>query len=364
MSSYDDKIKELEDELKKTKYNKATQHHIGLVKAKIAQLKERQEQKSGSGKKGEGYSVRKSGDATVVLLGFPSVGKSTLINKLTDADSKVGAYDFTTLTVIPGAFKYEGADIQILDIPGIIRGAAQGKGRGKEIFSVLRSADLVIILVDVKYPGQLKIVQKEMHEIGLRLNKLPPDVRIKKTSKGGINIILATKKLSMQEETIKGILKEFRINNADITIREDINEDDLIDVLEANKVYVPAIVVLNKIDLVNKNTLKQLQQGIEPDLCISADNDIGLDELKRLIFEKLNLIRIYCKQPGKKADMKEALILKHNASVGDVCDKLHRDFKSKFKYARVWGSARFPGLKIRRLDYMLKDKDVVELHMR
>ena len=126
MVDYNKQIKEFEDELKKTKYNKATQGHIGIVKAKIAQLRENQEtrtqKKTGSSE--YGYSVRKSGDGTVLLLGFPSAGKSTLLNKLTDAHSEVAAYAFTTLTVIPGMMEYKQAKIQILDVPGIVSGAA------------------------------------------------------------------------------------------------------------------------------------------------------------------------------------------------------------------------------------------------
>ena len=106
MVDYNAQIKEFEDELKKTKYNKKTQHHIGLVKAKIAKLRDKQESRGKGGKKGEGYSVRRSGDATVLLLGFPSAGKSTLLNALTNAESDVGAYAFTTLTVIPGTLDY------------------------------------------------------------------------------------------------------------------------------------------------------------------------------------------------------------------------------------------------------------------
>ena len=94
------KIQELEEELSKTKYNKKTQHHIGLIKAKIAELREKEASKKKSG--GTGYTIKKSGHATVALLGFPSVGKSTLLNALTKADSKVGSYDFTTLDLIPG----------------------------------------------------------------------------------------------------------------------------------------------------------------------------------------------------------------------------------------------------------------------
>ena len=148
----EERIKELEDLIANSQYNKRTQHAIGLYKAQLAKLKEKEEGRraAASGKKGDGYSVRKSGDGTVVLLGFPSVGKSTLLNSITDAKSDVGSYAFTTLTVIPGTLDYEHAKIQVLDVPGIVQGAASGKGRGTEVFSVLRSADLIVVLLDRK----------------------------------------------------------------------------------------------------------------------------------------------------------------------------------------------------------------------
>ncbi|MBS1267193.1 MAG: GTPase Obg [Candidatus Woesearchaeota archaeon] len=361
MGSTEDKIKEIEDELKKTKYNKATQHHIGLLKAKLARL--RDESSSGSGAKGTGYSVKKTGDATVVLVGFPSVGKSTLINSLTNAESKVGAYDFTTLDVIPGALEYQGADIQILDVPGIIEGASKGKGRGREIFSVLRIADLIVIVLDGTKPEHLDIIKKEMYNIGIRANSRKPYVKIDKKSRGGIDLS-STVKLDIKKETIIGILREFKITNGDVLIRDKINEDQLIDVLEDNKVYVPALIVINKKDLLDKKEIKRLKKDIKPDLFISAQEDKNLDELKELIFSKLGIIRIYCKQPGKEPDMDEALIIEQGGTIKDICKKLHKDFVAKFKYARIWGSAKYPGLKIRSLDYEVKDKDIVELNLR
>ena len=122
--SLTDKIAEIEEEIGNTKYNKATQHHIGKLKAKLAQLRE-EVVVSSSGPKGSGYGVRKAGDATVALVGLPSVGKSTLLNCLTDADSETGSYAFTTLDVVPGVLKYKDANIQILDLPGLIEGAAR-----------------------------------------------------------------------------------------------------------------------------------------------------------------------------------------------------------------------------------------------
>src|SRR6266700_3295991 len=139
MATLEEQIQSIEDEIQRTPYNKATQHHIGKLKAKVARLKDEQETrrlKSGGG--GPSYAVKKSGNATLGLVGFPSVGKSTLLNQITDATSAVAAYDFTTLDVIPGLLEHRGAKIQVLDMPGLIRGASKGRGRGKEVLSVAR----------------------------------------------------------------------------------------------------------------------------------------------------------------------------------------------------------------------------------
>ena len=122
----EEEIKAIEEEISKTKYNKATEGHIGRLKSKVARLRDEVQKRASSKSGGEGFSVKKSGDASVVLVGFPSVGKSTLLNSMTGAESAVAAYEFTTLTCIPGVIKYAGANIQLLDLPGIIEGAANG----------------------------------------------------------------------------------------------------------------------------------------------------------------------------------------------------------------------------------------------
>lgn len=362
--SREDRIKEFEAEIAKTQYNKATQHHIGLIKAKIAKLKEEiSTAKKGKGKT-EGYVIKKSGDATAVMVGFPSVGKSTLLNALTNAESKVAAYEFTTLTVIPGTLEYKHSKIQVLDVPGIVQGAADGTGRGKEVLSAVRSADMVMIVLDVNQLNHLKVIKEELNKSGLRINQEKPDIVIKKKPKGGISIS-STVPLKIPRQTIIGILNEFRIMNADILIRSSVNQDQFIDAIEDNKKYLPALIIINKIDTVLPERIEELKKKNPQILFISANKMENLDELKEKIYNKLSFFRIYLKQPGKEADLEEPMILKKPHTLRHVCLKLHKDFVTKFKFARVWGkSARYDGQKIVKLDHELADEDIVELHLR
>ena len=364
MVDYAKQIKELQDEIRKTKINKATESHVGRVKAKIALLKEKQEARSAkkTGKSEHGYTVRKSGDASVLLLGFPSAGKSTLLNTLCGTESDVGAYAFTTLSVIPGMLNYKQAKIQILDVPGIVSGAASGRGRGKEVLAVIQNADLVLILVDVTTPEHYGAILREVREARIRINKKKPLVWIKKKSQGGIQIG-KTVSIDIDDETIKSVLREFKIVNAEVLIRSRIDLDDFIDCIEGNKKYVPAITCITKSDMVASSQIKKIKKEIKADLIISAHEKKGIGELKNLIFEKLDFIRIYMKEPRKEADMIEPLIISRGSTIGDVCSKTHKDFVKKFRFARVWGkSAKHDAQKL-SLKHQLKDKDVLELHI-
>ncbi|HDM60259.1 MAG TPA: GTP-binding protein, partial [Archaeoglobus veneficus] len=196
----EEQIRQLEEEIKRTPYNKATEHHIGRLKAKLARLKEEAEKRRRKST-GQRFSIKKEGDATVVIVGFPSVGKSTLLNALTGARSEVADYDFTTLKPIPGMLEYKGAKIQIIDIPGLIEGASKGRGRGKEIISAIRCADMILLLVDVFNLHQIDILKEELYEGGIRLNESPPEVTIKKKERGGIKIT-STVPLSIGRDTI------------------------------------------------------------------------------------------------------------------------------------------------------------------
>jgi len=363
-SQIEKQIKDIEDEIFNTQKNKATEHHIGKLKAKLAKLRNEIDKRKSAGAKGKGFAIKKSGDATVGLIGFPSIGKSTLMNKLTDADSRVGSYDFTTINVIPGIMNHNGARIQLLDFPGLISGASEGKGRGREILSAIRNVDLVLFMIDAQHENHLDLMTLELQKAGLRLNQRKPDVVVKRTGQGGINVTAATKLTYLNEELIKSIASEYVIN-ANIIVRDDITEDQLIDVFIQNIVYVPAIVIINKIDLVSKevllNQINKIKQKSWKLIEISALKRKGLDRLRDIIFSELKLMRIYMKPVGKQIDYNEPLILREGNTVNDACENLHRDFKNKFRYATVTGtSAKHDSQKV-GLDHKLKDKDILTI---
>lgn len=351
-----ERIKEIEEEMKKTQKNKATEFHLGVLKAKLAMLRREMLMPKGGGG-GGGFDVRKTGDATVALIGFPSVGKSTLLTKLTNAESKIAAYAFTTLTCIPGVMEYKGAKIQVLDLPGIIEGAKEGRGRGREIIAVARGSDLVMILIDAAVPKQYQTIKNELEGFGIRLDKKPPNVIITKTTRGGINIDHTVKLTKISEREIMAALNGYNYYSADVIVREDITIDEFIDVLEGNRSYIKSLAVVNKIDLVDKKKVKL----VVPFVPISAEKNNGIDKLKEEIHKKLDFIKIFTKRKGELADLNEPMIVKKGIGIRDVCAALHRDLVKEFRYALIWGrSAKHPGQRV-GIDHILQDGDIVQI---
>lgn len=148
---------------------------VGCNSAKLSKYRSQLYEATAGGKKGtgEGFDVMKSGDARVAMIGFPSVGKSTLLSTITPTQSAMASYEFTTLTCIPGMLSsllppdddhqsllmhvnnigvidYKDAKIQLLDLPGIIEGASKGRGRGKQVIGVARTSDMVLMMLEAE----------------------------------------------------------------------------------------------------------------------------------------------------------------------------------------------------------------------
>jgi len=368
-SSIDDDIKQIEDEIRRTPYNKATSHHIGRLKAKLARLRERKLAKAtatATGKgTGTGFDIKRAGDATVAMVGFPSVGKSTLLNRLTNANAEVASYDFTTLRVIPGTLHYKGTRIQILDVPGLIQGASYGRGRGKEVISALRNADLILFILDITNNAvkQHEILARELYNSGIRINSRPPNVSIHKLSRGGIRI---ESTVEVDEDFIRAVLTEYRIHNAEVIIRErePITPEEFIDAVIGNRKYLDAITVINKIDLTEPSMLESIRKRYPDAVFISAEGNINLEALKERIYAALGFIQIYMKPQGAPPDMHNPLVLRRYSTVADACAAIHRDFLAKFRYAQIWGrSVKYAGQRV-GLTHVLADGDIVSIVLR
>lgn len=357
------RIAEIEGEMARTQRNKATMGHLGLLKARLAKLRrELLEPKGGGGGGGEGFDVAKTGDARIGFVGFPSVGKSTLLTNLSGVYSEVASYEFTTLTTVPGVIKYKGAKIQLLDLPGIIEGAKDGKGRGKQVIAVARTCSLIFIVLDVLKPLQHKqILMRELEGFGIRLNTPPPNITFRRKEKGGINLQCAVTQSELDLDLVKTILGEYRIHNADITLRQDATAEDLIDVIEGNRIYIPAIYLLNKIDQISTEELDIIYK-IPHCVPISAHHKWNFDDMLEKMWEYLKLVRLYTKPKGQLPDyMSPIVVQEEHRTVEDFCNKIHKNIMKEFKYALVWGSSvKHQPQKVGR-DHELNDEDVIQV---
>ncbi|KAG8688094.1 Developmentally-regulated GTP-binding protein 2 [Ceratobasidium sp. 423] len=321
-----EKIKEIEEEMARTQKNKATEYHLGLLKAKLARYRAQLlEPTSKSGKPGEGFDVQKSGDARVALIGFPSVGKSTLLSLTTKTASEAASYEFTTLTAIPGVLEYEGVRIQLLDLPGIVEGASQGRGRGRQVVSVAKTADLILMMLDsTKSTEQRRLLEYELDAVGIRLNKAKPDVVFKQKAAGGIH-------------------------NCDVMIREDITIDEFIDVLLGNRKYVPCLYVYNKIDAISLELLNELAHQ-DHTLVISCEMNLNIDYLLERIWGELGLVKVYTKKRGEHPDLTDPICLRKGATI-ELTKRSGRGKSSKFSpHAQKVG-----------LTHQVADEDVVSI---
>jgi hypothetical protein len=357
-----EQIEAIEKEIRETPYHKGTEHHIGMLKSKLARLRDQQISPGGKGTGGGGlgFMVKKSGDATCLLFGPPSVGKSSLLNTVSNANSKVGAYDFTTLKVIPGMMSYRGAKIQILDVPGIIELAFEGKGGGKQILSTARTADLILIIVDKKRLDWADKVVNQLYEVGIRLNSKPKKIQIIKTMRGSIDVIDPFG--SFDKELIVKMANDFSLKNARIFIGEKIeNIDEIIDAFSANRSYINSLFVINKADELTRKDREKIEKKFKDNfVVVSAKDGENISKLKKMIWQKLQFIRVYMKETKQtQPDYAEPLIMKQGDTLKDLVNTLPGEWEAQFGY--VWGKkAKFPGQKI-NLRYEIEDEDEIYL---
>lgn len=269
------------------------------------------------------------------------------------------------MRVVPGVIQYKGAKLQILDLPGIIEGAKDGKGRGRQVIAVARTCSLIFMVLDVMKPlTHKKILEHELEGYSIRLNKEPPNIYYKKKDKGGVNITTTvTGGLThLDNDSIKAILNEYKIHNCDLTFRCDATQDDLIDVIsDIEPIYIPCIYVLNKIDQISIEELDILSK-IPNCVPISSEHEWNFDELLSMMWDKLKLVRVYTKPKSQIPDYSAPVVLKGGkCTVEDFCNSIHKHMVKQFKCALVWGSsAKHQPQRVGK-DHVLCDEDVVQI---
>jgi ribosome-interacting GTPase 1 len=301
-----EKISALEELISKVPKHKGTDKLRADLRRRLSQLREEAVKKKRSGK-GDLYTVERQGAAQLTLAGFPNSGKSSILATLTNAHPVVADYPMSTVMPLSGMMPFEDIQFQIVDLPPIGNESTDGWVSG-----IIRTSDLILLVVDLSEDPEIQA-----------------ELLLEQLKNWGITIL---RKDEMKDENAR-----------------------------------PAVIVANKSDLEGSEEklrgLGQTYGSMFPVTGISIKQKQGIEELRRIIFEKSSVIRAYSKEPGKEPDINAPFILRDGATVLDLADRIHKDFVQNLKYACIWGSARFDGQRVQR-DYVLHDKDIVEFHVK
>ena len=304
----EEKIAALEEMLAIMPHHKGTDKLQAALRQKIAKFSQEAERKYATARRA-GFYIRREGAGQVMLVGPTNTGKSQLLAMVTEAVPEIAEYPFTTKTPMPGMMKFEDIQIQLVDTPPV------GYKEVKVLLSnALRSADLIAIVID-----------------------------------------LSREPISQVEAALQG-LREARI--------EPLTDDGT----QATPGSYPRrmLIVGNKNELAGSNAnwelLRSQYARLFPLVSISARENRGLEEFKRAIYQALNIIRVYTKTPGSKADLTDPMVLKKGSTLEEAAEALHKDFYQNLKYAVVWGSGKYDGQRVSK-GHVLQDGDIVEFHI-
>ncbi|MEM2697641.1 MAG: TGS domain-containing protein, partial [Nitrososphaerota archaeon] len=163
---------------------------------------------------------------------------------------------------------------------------------------------------------------------------------------------------------VEELLKNVGIKNAVVKIYGDASMEDLEETILRESIYKKTLIVLNKVDLVDYETVREVGKAVRdldvPFLHISVEKKINIEILKSKIFQTLDLIRVYTQKDGVVSP--RPVILKVNSTVRDLAEKIHKEIAEKLRYARVWGrSVKIQGQQVGP-GHVLQDGDVIELY--
>ena len=288
--------------------HKGTDKLRAELRRKIARLSDEAERKYATARRA-GFYIAKEGAGQVILVGLANVGKSQLLASVTEASPEIAPYPYTTKTAIPGMMKFGDIQIQLVDTPPV-----GDKHVRTLLANSLRGADLIAIVVD-----------------------------------------LGTEPTGQVEATLQA-LREARIELLNDNLEEGIQ----------GSYQKKMLIIGNKNDLESSSSnwerLVSQYGGLVPMVSTSATEGHGLEKMRESIYKALDIVRVYTKAPGSKADLTEPVILKRGSTAIDAAESVHKDFQQNLRYIVIWGSGKYDGQRVGR-DHALQDGDIVEFHV-
>ena len=377
------KLQLLQEFLSLVPKHKGTERLRGQVKRQMATLRkeiaEKKQRRVGKG--GPKFFIEKEGAAQIVILGMTNVGKSSLLASTTNAKAEVSSYSYTTRQPVPGILQYDDVQFQIIEAPALMEGSAKGEAWGQQTLALARNADGLILMADLSRnpTKQFSLILSELETARILIDKPLARVDIERKHAGaGLKIITLGQLVNCATKDVEDLLKSYRIYAATVKISGEATLDNIEDAIFENTIYRPAVVVANKADSPEAakelGELKKMVGERIKVLSISCKTQTGLESLGKELFESLNLIRVYTKDPSKKEPSKKPFTLKKGAKILDLAKQIHSDFHKQFSYSRVWSrhlekgksgnmkrGLRYDGQKV-GLKFQLDDGDIVEIH--
>ncbi len=359
----EEKIRALEEALSLIPDHKGTEKLRGRIKRRIAELRREAERKASlRAVRRDYFHVPKEGAAQVVLIGAANSGKSSLLRALTNAKPQVSGYPLTTTMPVPGMMLYNDVEIQLIELPAILTDDLEETQFTNRSIGFSKNADLIVIVLDgARGPArQLERILEIYDESGVSFRRKRCEIEIEKKDSGGIRLVVFGS-LGVDVKEVEDLLRSVGIRNAVVRVRGEASIEDFEEVVIREMTHKRGLIAVNKIDQAAPGSLEEVKNiaGEIPVVAVSAENGAGLEDLKRQIFNSLDLIRVYTRKAGITSD--KPIILPRNSTIRDLAEIIHRDFAEKMKYARVWGaSVKVQGQRVGP-DHVLEDGDIVEI---
>jgi len=305
-----ERLAALQEMLSAIPKHKGTEKMQADLKSRIARLKVEVKSDGGKARRYDPSHVKSEGAGQVVLVGAPNSGKSALIAAVTNARPEVAPYPFTTQSPQPAMMPYENIQIQLVDTPAVSR-----EYTAPWLSNLVRYADAACIVADAGNDACLENVEAVLEVLSE---------------------------------------KNVRLVNA---------RGDEVSVLD-RVAEVPALLFVNKMDRDGADERLAILREFFGErfeiLCGSIERPESLDALRRRLFERLDVIRVCTKVPGKPPETERPFVLPVGSTVVDLARHIHKDLVQKMQFARIWGAGKYDGQRVPR-DHALSDMDVVEI---